>query len=229
MSSEGRFKSCAKVIDLFGPEPVVLADVEVINNIRSGCPVTDADFDRLFPKKMRDLSEVHWTPVSVARRAAALAVRKPDDLILDVGSGAGKFCIIGALTTSGRFYGVEQREDLVGFAGEVVARFRIPRVQSIYKNMVDLDWRPYDAIYLFNPFSENLDDSIRIDDVCPLNSDLYIKYIRQTQEKLAKLDMGTRVVTLNGFGGDLPPTYRLVYEEEMHFLPLQVWEKHFEE
>ena len=197
----------------------------VLNMICGGYPVADTEFDKFFPMKARDLSAVHWTPVHVARRAAELAVHHPDDRVLDIGSGVGKFCIVGALTTNGHFVGVEQREGLVGTARDFASHFRVPRVQFIHQNMVDLDWRTFDAIYLFNPFSENLDESIRIDDQCELNSDLYTKYVRSTQAKLTDLNIGTRVVTLNGFGGDFPPSYGLVHEEEIHFMPLQVWEK----
>jgi hypothetical protein len=220
LRSESEAQSCSE------SDLTYFFSVEVINKVRSGQPVADEEFDRLFPEKTRALSEIHWTPVSTARRAAELAVRKPNDLVLDIGSGVGKFCVVGSLTTAGNFFGVEQREYLLRFARQVVTRYRIPRVQLIFKNMVELDWRPYDAIYLFNPFYENLDESIRIDDLYELSSDLYVKYIRQTQQKLAGLNTGTRIVTLNGFGGDFPPSYRLIQEEEVHFLPLQVWEKY---
>lgn len=198
---------------------------EVLQRLRANEHVTDAEFDLFFPVSVRGLSQIHWTPVNAAVRAAQLAVRKPGDQVLDVGSGVGKFCLVGALATEGKFTGVEQRGYLVDHARDIVSRYRIARVQFIHKNMLDLDWAAFDAIYLFNPYSENLDETIRIDTHVELTSDLYIKYIRGTQMKLAALKVGTRVVTFNSFGGDFPPSYRLVHKEEISFLPLEVWEK----
>ena len=37
---------------------------------------------------------------------------KPGEVVLDIGCGPGKFCIVGALATTGRFTGVEQRKHL---------------------------------------------------------------------------------------------------------------------
>ena len=216
----------AEVESVAESELMSFPNIEVVNQIRSGHPVADADFDRIFPEEIRSLSKIHWTPISVARRAAELAVRKPGDLVLDVGSGVGKFCIIGALTTAGKFHGVEQREYLVDSGRKVVARFGLSKVQLIHKNMVDLDWLPFDAIYLFNPFFENIEKSIRIDDQCALSSDLFVTYVRQTQSKLDDLNVGVRIVTFNGFGGDFPPSYRLIHEEKHRFISLQVWEKY---
>ena len=44
---------------------------------------------------------MHWTPVHVARRAAQFLVTGPETRVLDVGSGPGKFCLVGALATQG--------------------------------------------------------------------------------------------------------------------------------
>ena len=72
---------------------------------------SDADFDALCGSEIRKLSRIHWTPCKVATLAAELLVKSPDDRILDVGSGAGKFCILGALHTPARFVGVEKRKE----------------------------------------------------------------------------------------------------------------------
>ncbi len=156
---------------------------------------------------------------------AILPFRRPGARVLDVGSGAGKFCIVGELSTLGIFVGVEQRESLVEAARTVVRELQIPRIQFILNDMAAIPWGAYDSIYLYNPFSENLDESIRIDSQCELSAEHYIRYVQQTQAKLTHLCTGTRIVTLNGFGGDFPPTYKLIHEEKAQGLPLEVWER----
>jgi predicted RNA methylase len=205
--------------------PSTSSENETIAKICTRSPVSEDEVDSLFPEEVRKLSVIHWTPFATAARAAELCVGKDGDRILDVGSGSGKFCIIGALTTAGSFFGVEQRASLVKCSREVVTRFWIPRAQFITKNMVDLDWSSFDAIYLFNPFWENIDPSIRIDDMCELSSELFTTYVSATRKKLATLKTGTRVVILNGFGGELPPSYQMVHAEDVGYLVLQVWEK----
>ena len=105
------------------------------------------------------------------------------------------------------------------------SKHKITRVRFSHNNIVEADWSGFDSIYLFNPFSENLDESIRIDHLCSLSAELYVRYIQHTQEKLDGLPTGTRVVTLNKFGGDFPPSYKLVHREEIGYLPLEAWEK----
>ena len=75
--------------------------------------ITDEQFNTIYPTSIRRLSEKHWTPVSVAKAAAEFLVTNPGTRVLDIGSGAGKFCMVGAVHTRGFFTGVEQREELV--------------------------------------------------------------------------------------------------------------------
>src|SRR3954471_20676012 len=86
----------------------------------------DDEFDTVYSERVRSHSERHWTPVEVATRAADLLVASAYTRVLDVGSGAGKFCIVGALATRhGRFYGVEQRADLVHAAREAARHYGV--------------------------------------------------------------------------------------------------------
>jgi len=199
----------------------------VFNRLRSG-EVDDETFDLVFPSDVRRLSSFHWSPIQLAMRAAELAVAEPGAKVLDVGAGAGKFCLVGSLVTEGVFFGVEQRQYLVETARDIADRYKIPRVHFDHGNMIDNDRQRFQCIYLYNPFSENLDKSIRIDDSCALSSDLYVQYIRAVQVKLTDLKSGTRVVMLNGFGGDLPPSYQLLHREGSDSLPLELWIKQLE-
>ena len=183
------------------------------------------EFDRLYLGRLRLLSSVHWSSVNPAIRAAALATSDGQTRILDIDSGVGKFCTIGALTSQATFVGIEQRKYLIDAATEVAERLEIKNVQYIHANAVDVDWAEFQSIYLFNPFSENLDRSIHIDELCDLSVDLYVKYVRHTQWQLSKTRSGTSAIIYNQFGGELPPTFELVHKEEIDFMPLEVWRK----
>ena len=67
--------------------------------------VEDEKFDLIYPPQIRELSSLHWTPVAVAAEAAKLLVTAPGTRVLDIGCGPGKFCLVGASLTDGRFTG----------------------------------------------------------------------------------------------------------------------------
>lgn len=196
----------------------------LFERVRTGAPVWNAQFDRMLPLCWRRFSVTQWTPVQVARRAAQLLVTGPESRVLDVGSGPGKFCLIGALATLGHFTGVEQRPRLVNFSRSLALRYGIPRVDFVCANAGDLDWGRYNAFYFYNPFYENLDPDKKIDEDVELSPSLYDRYIRMTQERLVQAAPGTRVVTFHGMGGDMPDGYeRLVQEfQDIGFLDLWV-------
>ncbi|MBI3542695.1 MAG: hypothetical protein HY075_05405 [Deltaproteobacteria bacterium] len=60
----------------------------------------------------------------MARRAAELLTDGRAARVLDVGSGAGKFCLVGALSSKGRFVGIERQRRLVDLSRELAARLR---------------------------------------------------------------------------------------------------------
>ena len=87
--------------------------------------VRDSDWDLAYPWKYAELSSVHWTPISVARRAATLLSQRPKTRILDVGSGVGKFCTVAALTTPGTFCGIERWGEMVDIARATANRAQL--------------------------------------------------------------------------------------------------------
>lgn len=211
--------------DCLEDNPNLLFELELGRKIRAGEPVSDFEFDQIYSGRIRILSSVHWTPIKIAIHAATLATEDGQTRVLDVGSGAGKFCTIGALTTAATFVGLEQREYLVDVANEVARRLEVSNVSYIHSNSLDFNWAEFESIYIYNPFSENLDQSIRIDDLCELSVDLYVKYVRHAQWQLAQVRSGTRVIIYNRFGGELPPTFECLQKEEIDFLSLEVWRK----
>ncbi len=195
----------------------------LFERVRTGAHVWNAQFDRLLPFYFRRLSIMHWTPVHVARRAAQLLVTGPKTRVLDVGSGPGKFCLVGAMATLGHFTGVEQRPHLVEFSRSFARKYAIPRVHFLRANAEDLNWSRYNAFYFYNPFYENLDPDKKIDERVELSPALYNQYIRMAQERLAEAPSGTRVVTFHGMGGEMPDGYERVLQEFQDTGFLELW------
>jgi SAM-dependent methyltransferase len=186
------------------------------------------DFDRVYPDWVRCQSERHWTPVEVATRAANLLVTSACTRVLDVGSGAGKFCITSALTTQHRhFHGVEQRADLVEVAREAARQYGVERrVHFVHGNIMSIDWREFNAFYFYNPFSEPIDAPLNaVEGTIELGAHLRKRYIHFTIAQLAAAPVGTRVVTFYGFGGSFPPSYRCVRREVRGTDFLELWIK----
>jgi SAM-dependent methyltransferase len=198
----------------------------VLRSLRAGWDLSDLEFDRIYPLWARRLSDMHWTPVEVARRAAELLAVDPTSRVLDIGSGVGKFCLIGALTTRATFVGIEQRENLVEVARQTAERGGVSRAHFLHGNMVDLDWGEFDGFYLYNPYYEHISDYLQpITGLIELAPEHYRQYIGVTCAKLSAASAGTRVVTYNGFGGEMPAGYRLLLRETAGTDFLEVWEK----
>jgi SAM-dependent methyltransferase len=188
--------------------------------------VTEESFDRLLPRELRDLACHHFTPVVVAERAASMLVDRPGRRVLDVGSGIGKFCLVGAAYTDGVFVGVEQRPHLVSVAEDLARTLAIDNVSFVHADMAEIDWAQFDGFYLFNPFSEHaLPSSRPLDDTIERSRDHFRSHVHAVRSRLGQARVGTRVVTLHGFGGTMPPGYVCVAEQAIRSDWLRLWIK----
>ena len=183
----------------------------------------DDRFDLVYPPEIRAVSSVHWTPVIVARRAAEFLVSEPGARVLDIGCGPGKFCIVGALATDGRFTGVEQRKHLCEAARSVIGQANLPNAEIIHGNATEIEFSNFDAFCLFNPFEENLETTLKIDATVNLSSDLYEKYTEHVARQLALAPLGTRVATFYGVCEEVPLGYECL-ESSLDY-GLKFWEK----
>jgi len=181
----------------------------VFKHLREGLPVEDTDFDALYPAHIQQIAAFHFTPVEVAKVAAAFLVEEPGARVLDIGSGGGKFCLVGAACTQGHFTGVEQREQLVALANILRERSGLSDVSFIQGNITDIDFRAFDAVYLFNPFHENIVQSDPIDDSVVLEKQLYVAYSLFVREQLNSMPVGTRLATYFSYSIEVPDTYAI--------------------
>ena len=178
--------------------------------------MSDSQFDELYPAPVGAISATHWTPVRVAFRAARLLVKEPGCRVLDVGSGAGKFCLVGALATEGCFFGIEKRESLVKCARDVATLLGSPNVTFAHGLFDAASPEDYDAIYFYNPFEEaSVSRLDRFEWPVPRAVERFEEDVYRAQQFLRAAKAGTRVVTYNGMGGALPSCYEVVEREQM--------------
>jgi SAM-dependent methyltransferase len=187
---------------------------------------SDLHFDEVYEERIRLLSEQHWTPVAVAARAATLLTQVGATRILDVGSGAGKFCIVGALWTGAEYVGVERRGSLVQVARQAASQMGASRATFIHSNVDSFSFDGFSGIYLYNPFFEHVSRLL-----LPIDADIdraaraHRQIVDKIEEKLRAVSHPVAVVTFNGFGGTMPRTYTFLGDEPAGNDRLELWIK----
>lgn len=191
--------------------------------LRDRGELDDAVFDQLYPDHVRRLSIVHWTPVAVARRAAALLAPGRGMRVLDVGSGAGKLCCVAAVGHAATWCGIERDPSLVSVAAELAARLGVAdRTQFCAGDALEADWREFDSIYFYNPFeSQRFGGGF----ARAAGSPGFAAEVAATEARLAELVPGTRIVTFHGFGGAMPTDFTLAGLEDVDGGRLALWIK----
>lgn len=192
--------------------------------IKVTCYLNDATFDLLYPESIRKLSGEHWTPMGVARKSAKFLASEPGKKILDIGSGVGKFCLIGGHSFPDvSFYGIEQRKELCELALYAKELTGTKNVDFIHGNFMQIDLAAFDHFYFYNAFFENLVVEGHIDEQVAYSTDLYHYYSRHLFKALDTKPSGTRLVTFHSSEDEVPPSYQLV-DASVDFL-LKMWVK----
>jgi SAM-dependent methyltransferase len=172
---------------------------------------SDVQFHHLYPLSVQALAARHWTPLSIAQKAAGFLATEDKSRILDIGSGIGKFCLAAAhFEPQCRYYGVEQRKDLVAHSEIAKGILGMTNVTFIHGNFTHLDLRNYDHFYFYNSFYENLDDSDKIDNRINHSGSLYNYYNNRLFKYLAQSPAGTKLATFHSLGNEVPPCFELV-------------------
>lgn len=185
----------------------------------------DSLFDRVYPEDVRRVSARFWTPVEVARTASRWLYSFGARSVLDVGSGAGKFCIVANLTTGQRITGLEQRRSLIDAARAASDAYGAC-TDYVLGTLETLDPAAYDAFYLFNPFGENLYPPEECFDTdTELSALRYTHDLTIFQHWLDCAPVQTCVVTYHGFGGLIPSTYALKRSLPKGSDHVRLWQK----
>lgn len=187
----------------------------------------DALFDRLLPPALRAASDDYWTPAPVVRQVAAWLREDGVDTIVDIGSGAGKFCVGMALLTRCRVIGLEHRPSLVAVARALATRFGVGEQVTFIEGAFGAVPTPAaGAYYLFNPFNEYTIESAEAaaDDIS-FTRETWRRDVEAMTRFLAALPVGTRVVTYNGFGRYPPRTFEQTRVDVRFRGPLRLWTK----
>jgi SAM-dependent methyltransferase len=210
---------------VLAPQPhlpsAAAATTRVLAALRAGAAIDDAVFDQLYPDAVARLSMVHWTPVAVALRAAALLSPIAGMHVLDVGAGAGKLCCVGALARGGHWHGIERDPALVEAADGLARCLEVAGSATFSAgDALDADWRGFDAIYLYNPFESQRFGGPFARAAAGAG---FSEQVARTEARLAELPPGIRVVTFHGFGGEMPRDYALAELEEVDSGELALW------
>lgn len=195
--------------------------------LRSRRHVDDYEFDLHLMSAARAASATFWTPIAVARRAAELFERHGVERVLDVGSGAGKFCVVGALTSAIHFTGVEQRLHLVQGAEVLAGKFGVAqRARFVHETMARIDFAQFGGLYFYNPFAESgFAREDRLDEEVNHSEEKWRRDVWLAEQVLAEMPLHTCVATYHGFGGYVPDCYELAEIEAAGSSYLRLWHK----
>jgi hypothetical protein len=184
-------------------------------------------FDAIYPAPIRRASRRFWTPVAVARRAAALFRDAGARRVLDVGAGVGKFVLAAAASAPTiHFVGMEHRVHLVDVARCCRCKLRISNAHFLVGDVTAVRWRAFDGLYFFNPLAENLlSVEDRIDGQVELTAARFVHDVAGVEDALRSARVGSVVVTYHGSSTRMPGSYELKHAERAGSDWLRVWVK----
>jgi SAM-dependent methyltransferase len=204
-----------------------LSPREIAEAIRTGQIPTDSAIDRYLPARFRFVSHQYWTPVAVALRVSQWLTEVGAKTVLDVGSGPGKFCVLGALSTHCSFVGIEQRERLFLAAHQLARCFEVnERVRLVHGVFGEVPLENFDAYYFYNPFIENVFPSEEwLDDSVEHSEEKFNREVALVGKLMRNSPIGTYIICYNGFGGSISHDYELVRNDPSSFDSLRMWKK----
>jgi hypothetical protein len=167
------------------------------------------NFFKHLPKELKALSR-HWSDEE-ASLAAAEFLSQGSNSILDLGSGVGSFCVLGALNHSDKqFTGIEQRKDLVEVAQNQAKLFQLANCSFVHGDIRTIDFSEYNGFYFFNSFLELLDPTCIIDEGSEVNWEEYISLTKFLFNSLRALPSGVRLVTYDVSPIGIPGSYKKI-------------------
>jgi SAM-dependent methyltransferase len=183
----------------------------ILDQLRIQKNISDEEFDAIFPFEMRELSERHWTSVFVAKISSDYFCNRHPVKVLDIGSGAGKFCFVGAtLHPTSQFHGIDIRKHFIDFSNKLKEEYQVHNASFFHKDVLQIDFSGYDAIYFFNSFQEKIDASSIIDRDSAVSVEMYIAYTNHIFNELNKVPIGTKLVTYYSEDFYVPSSFKLL-------------------
>jgi len=205
---------------------IALSAREVGDLLRHGrCPSEEA-FDNFLPQELRAVSSRHWTPLFVAHRITEWINILEIETLVDIGSGAGKFCVAAALGSRCHFTGIEQRPRLVHTARALAREFGVEKRVEILEGEFPKNIPGAQAYYLFNPFGENLSDPDgHLDEDVELGGERYDRDVADMVQFFEQAPVGTYVIKYNGFGAHMPRGFEEIFVDREMPNVLRTWRK----
>jgi SAM-dependent methyltransferase len=183
---------------------------EIKRVIERGELPTDELVDALLPDDLKAHADQHFAGSYAIKLAAAFLSESAQSKILDIGSGSGKFCQLGALLQpQSHFIGLEYRASLVNLAIEISARLSLNNVAFLHQNVIDLSFADFTGFFMFNPFLEHRNSAARMQDFSdlPANETTYFSHV---YEQFAQCVPDTRIVTLYVSPSQIPDNFTCV-------------------
>lgn len=171
--------------------------------------ITDKEFDLLYQAKIKSFAHTHWTPVDVARKAIQY-LGEEGKSVLDIGSGAGKFCLIAAANSQSKITGVEQRANLIQVSRKIAASFHLGNLDFIQDDMINVDFTCFENFYFFNSFEENINLKEKLNEDNEINNEKYIDSVNFLKNRFESAPEETRIVTYCGECEEIPSCYKLI-------------------
>lgn len=184
--------------------------------------LTEENFNSCLPDYLQTRSKRFFTPFHVAQTATDWLTEDGKKTILDIGAGVGKFCIAGSTYSDSFFCGIEYRPSLAKIANELIIKFNISNAIVQHGDITEIDFKNFDAFYLYNPFFENLIPSLRLNNEIELAASLYGYYFNHTEKQLDKTKTGTRLVTYHGNNFEVPESFKKIKENKDSTLKLWI-------
>jgi len=195
--------------------------------LRRGDCTSDREFDRFLPHRLGVVSARYWTPLRVAVRAAAWLDELNIRSLVDVGSGAGKFCVATAIMSRCNFLGIEHRKDLVATARALGQVFGVQaRVSFLEETFGDAPLPDAECYYFYNPFLEAmLEPEAWLDDHVEHGECRYDREVLAVEHWLSEAPVGTYVMTYNGLGTELPRAFTELRSDQSFPCNLRLYRK----
>ena len=184
--------------------------MDVFSKLRKNVAVFDEEFDTIFPEDVREHSNRHFTSVFIAQQASAFLTEEGAKNILDIGSGTGKFCLVASATTKSNFTGVEHRAYQVEIGNECARRYGLSKCNFIADTILNIDFKEYDAFYIFNPFLEAKDPTAQMDQAVKVGLNEYETFSNYVYQQFDSLKIGTRIASYWTSKTQFPPSFELV-------------------